>query len=433
MWVRVSVVTAAAWATACYRPSAQEGLPCSEPSHTCPGDQVCDLQQSPPICTDPGAGTDAAPDQAGGECSTSSDCPGNAPVCETSVGVCRGCEADLECASGVCHELAGTCVDESKALFVTPSGVDNQSCTKLAPCGSVRTALFVITPARRTIRVDDGTYTQNYTIKSNNGGPVVISGIDRSPAGAVFQTGGADLQTDPGSTAVIEGITIAKAGNIGLINRGTTTLSRVRVTEAGFVGIDNRGGSLILLDSQVDATQGIGIESNNVLEVQRSEVFDNRDGGISASGGFTIVNTVIHNNGALSSAVGGAKLGANAGKPAVFRFNTVAGNKAGPNGSAVQCDSAFAVEDSLLVGNLSLLGPLTMSCAPRFCLFDTSPPAGTGNLQGDPMFVSITDFHVLPSSPAVDKADPAATEISALDGGRRPTGAARDIGADEQP
>ncbi len=429
-------MTAAAWVTGCYHPSAQEGLPCSETTHTCPGDQVCDLTRSPPSCSPGGGSTpDAGPDgPAPVDCMTSAGCPASLPVCDLGLGQCRGCVADLECASTVCHELAGSCVDESKALFVTPSGVDNPSCTKLAPCASVRAALMVITPPRRTIRVADGTYTQSFTVRSGTGGPVVISGIDRLPAGAVFQPGVGDLQTDPGAEVVIEGVTVARPGNSGLVNRGTSTLSHVRVTEAGFAGVDNRGGSLILLDSQVDATQGVGIESNNLLEVQRCEVFGNIDGGISASGGFTIVNSVIHDNGMLGSTLGGAKLSANAGKPAVFRFNTLAGNNTGPTGAAVQCDTAFAVEDSIIYSsNMGSLAPLTPSCAPRFCLFDTNPPAGTGNVQGDPMFVASTNFHVKPSSPAIDKADPAATEPLDLDGAPRPTGTARDIGADEQP
>jgi hypothetical protein len=50
------------------------------------------------------------------------------------------------------------------------------------------------------------------------------------------------------------------------------------------------------------------------------------------------------------------------------------------------------------------------------------------------MFVNATsDFHVLAGSPAIDNADPAATELVDFEGGGRPRGSARDIGADEQP
>jgi hypothetical protein len=55
---------------------------------------------------------------------------------------------------------------------------------------------------------------------------------------------------------------------------------------------------------------------------------------------------------------------------------------------------------------------------------------GTGNLTGDPGFVSPSDFHLAPGSKAIDAADLLSTEPTDLDG--RPRTGRRDIGAYER-
>ena len=104
----------AACATAgCYHPSPAQGLPCSEPDHTCPGDQVCDLAHVPPLCVDEvGDGSVDIPTDTPLACSTGCPQP-TAPVCDTALGICRGCIADTEC-PGACHELAGMCTTEAR-------------------------------------------------------------------------------------------------------------------------------------------------------------------------------------------------------------------------------------------------------------------------------------------------------------------------------
>jgi hypothetical protein len=58
---------------------------------------------------------------------------------------------------------------------------------------------------------------------------------------------------------------------------------------------------------------------------------------------------------------------------------------------------------------------------------------GSGNINRDPTFANPlqNDFHLQPSSPAKDAADPAATLIDDFDGDARPQGSMRDMGADE--
>ena len=417
MWVRLGIVSAASWLVgACYHPTAQVGLPCSA-NHTCPGDQVCDLGQNPPTCVDEliDAGLDGP---------------------DTSTG---GCRADIEC-EGACHELTGQCVAEANVIYVSPTGADNPTCTKTLPCATINTALQRVTATRALIRVADGSYPDQWNLRRRGSinPTVIISGTDVDPAGAAFApgNGAGDLQTDPDTILVLEGVTIKGAEQNGLLVRGTATLSHVVIEGSGESGIDTRlGSTLIVLDSRIQGGQRVGISSTQSLEVQRSQVLNNIAGGITASGAFTIVNTVIANNGMqLNGTFGGARLVAAAGKPAVFRFNTVTKNTGGSLASGVQCDTAVTIEDSIVHSNMGSLFPeLGAMCAPKYCLLATSPAFGN-NVQGNPMFVNATsDFHVIAGSPAIDNADPAATETVDFEGGARPRGNARDIGADEQP
>jgi hypothetical protein len=63
----------------------------------------------------------------------------------------------------------------------------------------------------------------------------------------------------------------------------------------------------------------------------------------------------------------------------------------------------------------------------------TAPPGANNLMNVDPRFVNAAagDFHLVAGSPAIDAADPAATEASDYDGTTRPQGAGRDIGAFE--
>ncbi len=436
--MRLGLVCAAWWASACYRPTAQVGLPCS-PNHTCPGAQVCDLGQSPPICVDElvdaGAGADGPPIVV---CTTNTECSIDAPICDPEDKVCRPCVADADC-DGACHELTGRCVAEANILYVTPSGTNNSTCTKATPCVSVDVALQHVSTTRSFIRVADGVYTDDWNFKQQGGlggASAIISGTDLDPAGAEFSPTLSNLGTDGNTTLVLEGVTIRNPQQSGLVVRGMATVSHVLVDRVPSTGIEVRpAGTLVVLDSRIQNGQGVGISSANSVEVQRSQLLGNTGGGITATGAFTILNTVIANNGTpLAGTFGGARLVPAVGKPAVFRFNTVTKNAGGSVAAGVQCDAAISVEDSIVHGNMGLLFPeLGASCAPSYCLLATAPATGN-NVQGNPMFVNAaSDFHVLAGSPAIDMADPAATETMDFEGGPRPRGSRRDIGADEQP
>jgi len=414
----------------CYQPNAQPGAPCSS-NQRCPGDQICDLQQVPPICVGAlGDGGLEPPDAAPITCVDSTGCPGAAPVCDNSV--CRGCLADVECSSDVCHELAGTCVAEAATIYVAINGRMTGSCPRAQPCGSVEYALDQVSALRTTIKLGDGSYPEDVKL-DGSGLPIVISGADAQPAGATL-TGNVGQVVDLGTTSngVLEGITIA-GDSTAVVTRGNLTLYRVEVAGAK-LGIDMRQGIVRVLESRIAGSteQGV-IVQGGTFELERSFVVGNAGGGIEVGTAVaTIVNTVLADNGSATSSFGGIKfetIGAYA-----FEFNTVTRNLATSAAAAgVQCTQLVSIESSIVATN----GPgpqISPTCTARFSLFFPSGPSGGTNLVGAPLFDNaINGHHIQASSPARDAAAPSATLGIDIDGDSRPGGARRDIGADEIP
>ena len=357
-------------------------------------------------------------------------CPAGMPVCDVASSTCRRCVADADC-PGACHELAGTCTTVAQTIYVSAMGADNATCSEASPCASLGAAIGVASPMRRMIRIEDGTYAQAFSLRND----AILSGPDLDPAGVQITAnpGGGSNQADSQTTSVIEGVTIAAPNNEGIVNRGTLTLSHVTITNAQRHGIDNRGGTLIVRDSRIVGSDLNGITSNSTLDVQRTHVLDSKTGGINSTGTATIINCVIANNGSTQPQFGGARLG---GSMNVFRFNTLARNGAPAGGVAgVECNTPVTIESSIFANAGGFFtSEINGMCSARYSLFSSNAPAGMGNVTGAPMFVNaMSDHHLIAGSPAIDKADPASTESLDFEGGGRPTGVARDIGADEQP
>jgi hypothetical protein len=421
----------------CYHPSAVTGVPCSEGGH-CPAGQQCDHDQQPPICV----GEPSGEVDAGITCGDTSGCPADAPICADHT--CRPCAADSECPSDVCHELAGTCVDEARALYVAPSGIDNATCSRAQPCASVEAALINVTATRTTIKVADGTYGNGFRI--NTSIPIVISGADADADGASFD-GSQNLTPETGSLAIalIEGVTLRASRRDGFLNRGDLGLYRVLVTGSQQAGISSRG-KLWLRECRIEGSTGLGITimggtPSAGIDARRVVIVGNTGGGIMvANASFSILSSVIADNGSTTATNGGVRLQSfGLPPPAVFRFNTVAGNRTGGAvAPGIQCDQPATIEDSIIAANAAQFPApppfteLSAACTARYSLFLTTAPNGVGNLTGDPLFGGNGDYHLRPRSPAIGAADPDATEPTDVDGDVRPAGQ-MDIGADEVP
>lgn len=429
MQVQVGIAASLLALAACYSPSAAVGVPCSAAGE-CPSGQRCDQGTTPPTCVAGDAPpVDAAPD-APPSCAAGASCPASAPICDASTETCRGCVADAECGDNVCVEHLGECVDAANALFVADTGADTDPCTRVAPC-SLDHALSLVANNQRTIAMADGVYSGAVSIKSDFGAnTLTLSGPDRDPAGVTIA--GTVLVENTAKPVTIEGVTIQVSGLRAVDNRGALTLSRVVVTGASNGVVSTNPNTLRIWDSEIRDNQTIGVDvTQTSLELLRTVVSGNGGGGIDIrNAASTIESTVIAGNGSVFAAFGGVRFQNLNDKPQVFRFNTVASN-ASISGGAVTCGDPVALDSSIFTAASD--SPLGAGCTATYSLFAATPPAGEGNVMGDPAFVGTDDFHIGPTSAARDAADPAASIELDIDGEVRPQGTARDIGADEIP
>ena len=174
----------------------------------------------------------------------------------------------------------------------------------------------------------------------------------------------------------------------------------------------------------------------------RTVVTGNLGGGvvIESPVAFDVENDLIAENSGPQARGGFAVFAADASRPHVFAFNTVAFNLSASSEPGVGCFTTSGLgvgfSNNIVFGNLSTSTNsqiITDNCT--FAYSDIGPAAfaGTGNLASDPQFVDLTagDFHLRTTSPARDAADPAATLAVDLEGIPRPQGAGRDLGAYE--
>lgn len=422
----------------CYQPSVQTGLPCSEDG-SCPGDQICDQSQVPPTCVEM-AGDAAVADADGPDGSPvpcSAGCPSEAPYCDQMTQTCRGCVADSECPSDVCHELNGECVSEGRALYVVPGA--NGSCSRNSPCGKISDAYNQRTAQRYTIKLADGLYGERIELKVDNGlTMVVISGPDRSWDGPQITATLSSNRVDQNMTVVIEGVSFINTPGDGIESLGSVTLSHVLIRGSGDTGATGRGPLTRILDSRIDQSSATGVViMNGVGEIERTMIMTNANGGVRFESGtaYSIINTIIGANGTANQGNPGVRIQGTSppGGSAVFRFNTVARNVTQiSNANGFDCGRPVRIESSIMANPPNpLQNEMTGNCTAQTSLFEaTAPP---GNISANPMFVSSTDFHVLPGSPAVNAAPVAGAPLVDIDGEPRDGMDPPDIGADEVP
>lgn len=373
------------------------------------------------------AGSDGPPaDTADGPITCISEeqtCPATAPICAEGVcveclgadGVCGGdqpvCGSDLHCRACVSHDecdsevclISGACADELQVAYVAAGATG--TCSKPSPCARVELGM----QTGRAILKVSGAVTDTMLVNVNR--PVEIYG--GSGASISRANNGQVIEASSDGTIAFHDIAISGAvsGTALRCNGGTLVLDRVRILDNNGLGLDIKATELI---------------------VSRSIFFNNSDGGARIENTtFTISNSLFVSNGNASSTIGGLKLKPETGS--TFELNTVADNlndtfNASQRG--ISCDAPFIAHSNIVTGN-----SLGANCTFEHSLFDTVV-TGTGNLVGDPNFLSIDGptsasfYRIGAESEALDHG--VSTLVIDIDGQPRPAGTAPDMGADER-
>jgi hypothetical protein len=375
------------------------------------------------------------------ECTASEpgSCVGPAPVCGAD-DRCRACAIDDECPSLTCLP-DGSCAPPLDVLYAAPDGSPVASCAPAAKC-SLGRAIALADGTKVTIRLDPGSYDLDAPLALTTDVHIVGRGaiIDRDQRGTgptMLISGGAVVALDYVS---IEGGDGATTG-VGIGCTGATLIGRsIAVQGNAAAGVSGVECALTLARARVAQNQGVGISvSGGSLTLTQSTVIGNPSGGVVITGAaFDLENDFVVQNGGPFSLFGGVLISqVGAGGAHVFDFNTVAYNQAVPTLTpGVVCSvvgTPLALTSSIVFANGAGLQVEGNNCAWTYSDVGPVPVAGVGNRSADPQFVDPghSDFHLRPSSPARDVADPTTGVAVDFDGDPRPQGSAPDMGADE--
>lgn len=188
--------------------------------------------------------------------------------------------------------------------------------------------------------------------------------------------------------------------------------------------------------------QGIVIWRSKNVTVSGNQIYNNVQGfGISLSeklpgsisASHLISNNIIYNNGAGNTESGGISIGSNVGSSKIYN-NIIASNK----GLGIRADNSDAgniVENNILYQNSPQLWQGTGNVYDYNLYFPDISFTGKGShdITGDPQFVNtgVGDYHLVSSSPAINKGASLLEVSKDIEGNARPQGSAYDIGAYE--
>ncbi|HEY4242139.1 MAG TPA: choice-of-anchor Q domain-containing protein [Kofleriaceae bacterium] len=432
--------------------SAQDctSIGASDDSRPCPDGQVCKLSNH--MCQLDECSIDddcAAPtpycaaDMTCVGCRGDADCEASAPVCDPGTSSCRGCADDSECDSEVCDAQAGTCVDPVSALYASTSG-SGTVCSQMTPC-DLATAFDQATNARPTIKLAQGSYVGAYTLP---GKTFDLHGSDSTLTGNVASTPTLSLgdytsltmsritvqaYPDPQNTTsaincvaneayapgsvALDQVTIQSVATALLMRQCNITIERSHVI-GGSIGLLVQGGSEAIIDRTLfeqGVYSGLISASDSTVHATNS-VFVSRDNA-------TTNNFVLAASESLID----------------VSFSTIIGNPWTCSTASI-CDgttpSGVCISNSVVMSTMAgTTNTLDDTCGVHYSIVypQTGLVNGSHDKLVDPMLVDPAngDFHLMPGSPAVDAAEPGASDASDFEGTARPQGDADDMGAFE--
>jgi hypothetical protein len=456
----------------CSSPADCNSIGASEQTRPCVDGFVCiahECANAPPADAAPACTIDsdcptAAPHCANNtcvQCVSSDQCAASAPVCDQATNTCGVCVADMDCASAVCDSSNGTCSDESKIIYASPTGGDASACSHADPC-SIAHAIASVDSAHTIVRMLPGNYTTNVTITGktlwldgagatltagssanameiNNGAHVRITGLDIVNLNVDQITGNAIRCETLSSSDVtpildLDGVSVDASFVAMLLEPCTVNATRSHFHDrstgnaniAAIVGANAVGSSVSLDRCVIDGGDGVQALQGSTVSVSNSLV-ENMTGPDGALIGRELYFGVGSHNppGTLFASfvtLVNAPLLCGNGTPSCIGGPTST-NVYGAciDNSIITAATGNAVTGTACVLNYSLAFPQSAALT------------GAHNLtSGDPRFVDpASNFSLSAASPAIDAADPAATDMVDLVGTPRPQGIRDDLGAYE--
>jgi Right handed beta helix region len=399
-----------------------------------------------PDCTAPTAVCDLGATMTCVQCTIADNpCAAATPACVANQ--CQKCTQHSQCAatSNVCLP-EGMCAISDQVAYVQAGGTGASPCAKGAPCGTLDDGVRANKP---TVKVAAGTVTDNKTTTIDGKAVTILADpgakLSRAMQGVILE-----VRNDNADVRIydleITGGTGASNAAISIPNGGTPKLSLTRVTVAGNqgIGISASAGTLTVSQSTISGNTGGGISvSAGTLTVSQSTISGNTGGGISVAGAqFDITNSFIVGNGGTGTGFGGVLFNQTDNGIRRFEFNTVSNNASAPaTSTGVVCaliTQAVTFSNNIIYDNQIGNGRTQVGGMNCFWTYsdigpDTGTVPGTNNINLGPMFVNAAqnEFHLMPTSPARDAANPAATINVDFDGDARPQATRSDMGADE--
>lgn len=386
------------------------------------------------------------------ECETSEQCDAAAPICDPTSHSCRTCQDGAECPSLICNG-DGTCMDSSSVIYAAPGGETSGACTVDARC-ALQHAIDVASAnqARSTIHLADGRYYDSQHVPTIASGKLTLIGTDQARIGNTgsFANAHALLITGAAPDVTLRGVSLDARANQGVRCESTGSKARLRLEQVkidgGFTKQDHCNVELFEVDATVfgDITSGCltggGGAAADRLDIERSVVRTpvvEPMGYLRVGGNCTsrIVNSVFDHVRVNVEGAQGTR------GSLEFAFNTQVARGSESGGSAFDCSNATA--GGIAIENNIMVAATTAMRTSAHCLggirnniaFPQTTMLPPGNRVEDPLLIDVAahDFHLKPTSPAIDAA--AATSLGVTvdyDGVARPQGTAPDIGAFER-
>jgi len=380
------------------------------------------------------------------ECLASTDCGNPTPVCNTTAMTCRKCAAHSECSSGVCKD-DGTCADAGDVAYVNnASGACMDmvhASTPAMPYCQIQYAASNSSKAYILVSASGTSYNAvSFNATGTAIGPITIIG----PAGR-----GAAAKATVSSSAAVAAVAITSTTAAAtIIVDGLDIVGAGGVTSSPGVSCQGGTATLTVKNSTIHTSGKEGVNSQTcTLTLDGNLIYSNANEGVKlAATTYVITNNIINNNGGGPTGGLPAITISDSGCTGTFAFNTVAAN-GGANAleGGISCPNNGAVkliQNSIVTQNAH--NPMTNGtqfvgkCQLQNVV--TGQDTFTGATQSNPVFVSVSDFHLdVGSGLSANKACcidaiPTATTTNSdhdVDRGPRPkvAGGAWDIGAHE--